>query len=104
MNAFITVLADSALEKARIAEREIQQGRYRGPLHGVPIEYKDLIYTRGVRTTAGSKVLADLVSETDATVVRKLREAGTVLLGKLNLHEFAAGGTSENPHYGTDWK
>jgi aspartyl-tRNA(Asn)/glutamyl-tRNA(Gln) amidotransferase subunit A len=100
VNAFITVLAESALEEAHAAEREIQQGRYRGPLHGIPIAHKDLMYTRGVRTTAGSLVLKDFVPDTDATVVRKLREAGTILLGKLNLHEFAAGGTSENPHYG----
>lgn len=100
VNAFITLLAESALDEARTAEQEIQQGRYRGPLHGIPIAHKDLMYTRGVRTTAGSLVLKDFVPEADATVVRKLREAGSILLGKLNLHEFAAGGTSENPHYG----
>jgi aspartyl-tRNA(Asn)/glutamyl-tRNA(Gln) amidotransferase subunit A len=100
ISAFITVLADSALEEARHAEGEIRAGNYRGPLHGIPIAHKDLLYTNGVRTTAGSRVLADFVPDVDATVVRKLREAGTILLGKLNLHEFAAGGTSENPHYG----
>jgi aspartyl-tRNA(Asn)/glutamyl-tRNA(Gln) amidotransferase subunit A len=100
INAFITVLADSAVEEARRAEEEIQRGSYRGPLHGVPIAHKDLLYTRGIRTTAGSKVLSDFVPEEDAAVVTRLKEAGTVLLGKLNLHEFAAGGTSENPHYG----
>jgi aspartyl-tRNA(Asn)/glutamyl-tRNA(Gln) amidotransferase subunit A len=100
VNAFITVLADSALVEARTAEDDIKRGDYRGPLHGIPIAHKDLIYTRGIRTTAGSRVLRDFVPDEDATVVRKLREAGSILLGKLNLHEFAAGGTSENPHYG----
>ena len=100
INAFITVLADSALQEAGTAKREIQQGHYRGPLHGIPIAHKDLYHTRGVRTTAGSKVLADFVPDHDATVVAKLRTAGTVLLGKLNMHEFAAGGTNENIHYG----
>jgi aspartyl-tRNA(Asn)/glutamyl-tRNA(Gln) amidotransferase subunit A len=100
LNAFLTVLADSALAEARQAEREIRQGQYRGPLHGIPIAHKDLYYTRGVRTTAGSKVLADFVPDYDATVVARLRAAGSVLLGKLNMHEFAAGGTNENPHYG----
>ena len=100
INAFITVLAEAALDEARAAEQEIARGNYRGPLHGVPIAHKDLLYTRGVRTTAGSRILADFVPDSDATVVRKLREAGTILLGKLNMHEFAAGGTSENPHYG----
>ncbi|MBV8717543.1 MAG: amidase [Chloroflexi bacterium] len=100
VNAFITVLADSAMDEARTAEAEIQRGEYRGPLHGIPIAHKDLLYTRGVRTTAGSSILADFVPDRDATVVSKLRAAGTILLGKLNLHEFAAGGTSNNPHYG----
>lgn len=100
INGFVTVLADSALAEARQAEREIHAGKYRGPLHGVPIAHKDLYYTRGVRTTAGSRVLADFVPDHDATVVAKLRAAGTVLLGKLNMHEFAAGGTNANPHYG----
>jgi len=100
VNAFITVLTDSAMDEARRAEQEIQNGRYRGPLHGIPIAHNDLLYTRGVRTTAGSKVLADFVPDEDAAVVTRLKDAGTILLGKLNLHEFAAGGTSENPHYG----
>src|SRR5579864_5553235 len=100
VNAFISVLADSALDEARGAEREILSGKYRGPLHGIPIAHKDLIYTQGVRTTAGSKVLTDFIPDEDAAVVSRLKTAGAVLLGKLNLHEFAAGGTSENPHYG----
>ncbi len=101
-NAFITVMADEALSAARQAEREITQGRYRGPLHGVPIGLKDLYYTRGVRTTAGSKIRAwaEFVPGEDATVVERFKEAGAVIIGKLNMHEFAAGATNENPHYG----
>ncbi len=107
INAFITVLNDSALAEARQAEKEIQSGNYRGLLHGIPIAHKDLYYTKDVRTTAGSKVLSDFVPDEDSTVVAKLKEAGTVMLGKLNMHEFAAGGTSDNPHYGAvhnPWK
>jgi aspartyl-tRNA(Asn)/glutamyl-tRNA(Gln) amidotransferase subunit A len=100
INAFITVTADAALEQARQAEADIQQGHYRGPLHGIPVAQKDLIYTRGVRTTGGSRVLTDFVPDHDAAVVTRLETAGAIELGKLNLHEFAAGGTSENPHYG----
>jgi len=100
INAFITVLGDSALAEASQAEREIAHGQYRGPLHGIPIAHKDLYFTRGVRTTAGSRVLRDFVPEYDATVVARLRAAGTVIVGKLNMHEFAAGGTNENLHYG----
>ena len=100
LNAFITVLVDSAQAEAQVAEREIGAGAYRGRLHGIPIAHKDLYYTRGVRTTAGSKVMSDFVPDHDAAVVASLRAAGTVLLGKLNMHEFAAGGTNDNPHYG----
>jgi aspartyl-tRNA(Asn)/glutamyl-tRNA(Gln) amidotransferase subunit A len=100
INAFITVTAEEALAQARSAEGEIHRGQYRGPLHGIPIAQKDLMFTRGVRTTGGSKVLADFVSDYDAAVVSNLQRAGAIGLGKLNLHEFAAGGTSENPHYG----
>jgi aspartyl-tRNA(Asn)/glutamyl-tRNA(Gln) amidotransferase subunit A len=100
INAFITLLADAALAEARKAEHEIVSGSYRGPLHGIPIAHKDLFYTQGVRTTAGSKVLADFLPEHDATVVQRLKQAGAVLLGKLNMHEFAAGGTNVNPWYG----
>jgi aspartyl-tRNA(Asn)/glutamyl-tRNA(Gln) amidotransferase subunit A len=100
INAFITWLADSALNEASRAEQEIRRGGYRGPLHGIPIAHKDLFATRGVRTTAGSSVLSDFVPDEDATVVARLRQAGSILLGKLNLHEFAAGGTNENRHYG----
>jgi aspartyl-tRNA(Asn)/glutamyl-tRNA(Gln) amidotransferase subunit A len=100
LNAFITVTADVALAQAREAEREIAGGQYRGPLHGIPISLKDLIDTRGTRTTCGSRILAEHVPLRDATVTTRLREAGAVLLGKNALHEFAFGVTSNNPHYG----
>lgn len=100
LNAYITVTAESAREAARAAEQEIAHKRYRGPLHGIPIALKDNIHTRGVRTTAGSKVLGDFVPAEDATVAARLREAGAILLGKTNMHEFAYGVTSENPFYG----
>jgi len=100
LNAFITVTADLAREQAHEAERELAGGRYRGPLHGIPMAVKDLFATRGVRTTAGSRILKDWVPAADATVVRKLREAGAVLLGKLGMHEFAYGISSVNPHFG----
>ncbi|HXG41959.1 MAG TPA: amidase [Dehalococcoidia bacterium] len=100
LNAFITVTAEEALAAARKAQEELARGQRRGPLHGIPVAVKDLFWTAGVRTTAGSKVLAGSVPQEDATVVARLRRAGAVLLGKLNLHEFAFGATSVNPHYG----
>lgn len=94
LNAFITVTADSALADARAAEAEIARGEWRGPLHGIPIALKDLIDTAGTRTTAGSALFANRISGEDAEVVRRLRRAGAVILGKNNLHEFAYGGSS----------
>jgi aspartyl-tRNA(Asn)/glutamyl-tRNA(Gln) amidotransferase subunit A len=99
--AYITVLQDEALAAAAAAEREIARGEDRGPLHGIPIALKDLVMTRGVRTTCGSRILREWVPDTDATVARRLADAGAVLLGKLNMHEFAYGPTGVNPHYGT---
>ena len=99
--AYLTLLRDEALAAARSAEQEIAHGQYRGPLHGIPIALKDLFAVKGVRMTCGSKIMADHVADSDATVVTRLRQAGTILLGKLNMHEFAWGGTSLNPHYGT---
>jgi aspartyl-tRNA(Asn)/glutamyl-tRNA(Gln) amidotransferase subunit A len=89
LNAFITILAEHALREAREAEREILAGRYRGPLHGVPVSIKDLFATKGIRTTAGSRVLANYVPDHDATVVERLRTAGAIIVGKTNMLEFA---------------
>ncbi len=94
LNAFITVTADAAIAQAQQAEAEIMRGEWRGALHGIPIGLKDLIDTAGVRTTAGSAVYQDRVPVADAEVVRRLRLAGAVILGKQNLHEFAYGGSS----------
>ena len=100
LRAFITVCADSALESARAAEADLMAGRVLGRLHGVPWAPKDLYSTRGVRTTGGSKILADSVPSEDATVVARLARAGAILLGKLNMHEFAYGPEGLNAHYG----
>ncbi|HEX7286487.1 MAG TPA: amidase [Candidatus Angelobacter sp.] len=100
LNSFITVTADSALAEARRAEAEIARGEWKGPLHGIPVAVKDLAETAGVRTTAASKVLERHVPSEDAEVVRRLRSAGAVLLGKLNLHEFAYGGSGVIGHFG----
>ena len=100
LRAFITVTAEQALEQARQADRELAMGQDRGPFHGVPVALKDLFYTKGVPTTAGSKVYQNFLPEYNATVVEKLLAAGAVLLGKLNMHEFAYGITSANPHFG----
>jgi aspartyl-tRNA(Asn)/glutamyl-tRNA(Gln) amidotransferase subunit A len=99
-NAFITVTAEMALEDARRAEEEIGAGRWRGPLHGVPVAIKDLVYTKGVRTTMASAFFRDFVPGEDATVARKLGEAGTVLVGKTNTHEFAYGPTGDRSYFG----
>jgi aspartyl-tRNA(Asn)/glutamyl-tRNA(Gln) amidotransferase subunit A len=94
LNAFITVTPESALAQARQAEAEIRRGGWRGALHGIPLALKDLIDTAGVRTTAASSVFKDRIPVEDAEVVRRLKAAGAVLLGKQNLHEFAYGGSS----------
>ena len=100
LNAFITVMAESALAEARAAEAEILRGEWRGPLHGIPLALKDLIDTAGVRTTAASAVHKDRIPAQDAEVVRRLRLAGAVIVGKNNLHEFAYGGSSLVSYYG----
>jgi aspartyl-tRNA(Asn)/glutamyl-tRNA(Gln) amidotransferase subunit A len=97
LNAFITVTAESARAEARAAQDGSGPA---GPLRGIPIALKDLFDTAGVRTTGGTKILADRVPDRDATVTARLRAAGTVLLGKLNMHEFAYGVSTDNPHYG----
>ena len=93
LGAYITVMADHALAAAREADDAIARGEYLGPMHGIPVALKDQVYTKGVRTTAGSSVLADFVPDEDATIVKRLNAAGMVTLGKLNLNEFAMGGT-----------
>src|SRR5579859_7056417 len=100
LNAFITVMAESALEEARAAEAEILRGEWRGALHGIPVALKDLIDTAGVRTTAASALYKDRVPAQDAEVVRRLRQAGAVIVGKNNLHEFAYGGSSLVSYFG----
>jgi aspartyl-tRNA(Asn)/glutamyl-tRNA(Gln) amidotransferase subunit A len=103
LKSYITVMGDSALAAAKIAEAAVQSGATLGPLHGVPVGLKDLYCTKGVKTTGGSKILADWVPEEDATVVARLASAGAIALGKLNMHEFAYGPEGLNPHYGTPW-
>jgi len=100
LNAFITVTAERALAAARLAEGELRRGRHRGPLHGVPVALKDNIDTAGVRTTAATAAFAERVPDTDAEVVRRLREAGAVILGKLNMDELAYGVTSDTGYFG----
>jgi aspartyl-tRNA(Asn)/glutamyl-tRNA(Gln) amidotransferase subunit A len=100
LNAFITVTDTAALEAARQAEAEIARGEWKGPLHGIPLAVKDLIETAGVKTTAASAVLKDHVPSADAEVIRRLKSAGAILLGKLNLHEFAYGGSGIIGHFG----
>jgi aspartyl-tRNA(Asn)/glutamyl-tRNA(Gln) amidotransferase subunit A len=107
LNAFITVTGEQALAQARQAENEIRGGRWRGPLHGIPIAFKDNIDTAGIRTTAGSGVFANRIPTEDAEVVRRLKASGCVTLGKLNMHEFAFGGTSIASKFGAvhnPWK
>jgi len=90
LKSFATVMSEQALADADASLREIEAGRYRGPLHGIPIGIKDLCYTKGVRTMGGTAVLRDFIPTFDSTVVSKLRAAGAVVLGKLNLSEGAA--------------
>jgi aspartyl-tRNA(Asn)/glutamyl-tRNA(Gln) amidotransferase subunit A len=100
LNAFITVAGEHAIAEAKKVDDEIAGGRYRGPLHGVPVTIKDLFETAGVRTTAGSKILADWVPDTDSAVVERLSAAGAIIIGKTNLDEFGHGGTSTLSHFG----
>src|SRR3989442_7252787 len=92
LQAYITVLPQRAMAAARAAEAEMLRGEYRGPLHGIPIALKDLYDTKGIRTTASSRVLADRIPREDATTTARLEAAGSILLGKLAMHEFALGG------------
>lgn len=100
LNAFITVLRESALAQARALTAEQQAGKLRGPLHGIPIALKDNVDTAGIRTTAGSAVFDDRIPSEDAEVARRLKAAGAIVIGKTNLHEFAMGGTNATSYYG----
>ena len=106
LNAYITVCKELAMQQAVRAESELSTRTRRksrrdlGPLHGIPISLKDNIYTKDIRTTGGSKILKEFVPLHDAPVVTALKKAGTVLLGKTNMHEFAYGVTTDNPHFG----
>ncbi len=100
LNVYLTVMADEALAAAKAAERAMTTGDALGPLHGIPIALKDNCEVAGVRMTGGNKFLRDHVATDDAEVVSRLRQAGAIILGKLNMHEWAIGGTTRNPHYG----
>lgn len=100
LNAFVTVTRTLALRQARAADRELRAGRDRGPYHGIPVGHKDMFLTRGIRTTAGSRILAGFVPREDAAVVARLRAGGAVLLGKLQTHEFAYGTLCDSPAFG----
>src|SRR2546427_12940984 len=100
VNAFITVMRDAALAQAKALDAEQRAGTLRGPLHGIPIALKDNIDTAGIRTTAASALFDDRIPEQDAEVARRLKEAGAILIGKTNLHEFAMGGTNATSYYG----
>ena len=99
INSFITILSNQARQRAKELERSLVHGEYLGPLHGIPIGIKDNLATRNIRTTIGSKIFADYLAGEDAAVVERCYEAGAIMLGKENLHEFAMGASSENPHY-----
>src|SRR5579863_4896339 len=101
LNAFITVTEDLALQQARRADEELGRGVDRGPLHGIPYSLKDVFATKGIRTTCGSKILAEHIPDHDSAVYERLGEAGAVLMGKNGMHELAYGITSNNPHFGT---
>src|SRR5262245_37527452 len=100
LGCYVMLLADRALAAARAAEAELSAGLRRGPLHGVPLALKDIFDTAGLETASGSKSLRGRVPSEDAHVVARLRAAGTILLGKLNMHELAYGLTNNNPHHG----
>ena len=100
LNSYITVASDEAMEAADHLDKLAKQGKFKGLLHGLPIAVKDNLDTQGIRTTGGSKILSSWVPPEESTVVRKLKEAGAIIIGKTNMHEFAFGITTNNPHYG----
>lgn len=100
INAYISTQFDQAIENAELTEAEIMQGNYKGPIHGIPLALKDIFDFAGENVTLGSKIHKDYVSKQDATVVKKLKDAGAIFTGKLNMHEYAWGATTTNPHHG----
>jgi aspartyl-tRNA(Asn)/glutamyl-tRNA(Gln) amidotransferase subunit A len=100
LNLFVTVTEAAARARAAVLDEDLARGIDRGPLHGIPIAHKDNIFTRGVRTTGGSRLFADFVPDQDASIVSQLNEAGAIAVGKTGLHELAYGVTSSNPHFG----
>src|SRR3990167_4927769 len=103
LKAYLTLTAEAALERAKAAEAAVMSGEPLGRLHGVPVGFKDLYWTKGVTTTGGSRILAGWVPDEDATAVSRLAAAGAIALGKLNMHEFAYGPEGLNPHHGNPW-
>ncbi len=100
LNAYITVMTDAALQQAEELDKLARTRQFKGPLHGMPIAVKDNLDTQGVRTTGGTKILAEWRPSRDAHVIQKLKGAGAIILGKTNMHELAFGVTTNNPHYG----
>lgn len=100
VNAFITIMEEEALKAARIAEKDIMSGCYYGPLHGIPIGLKDVVYTKAVKTTMGSPIYKAFIPQENAHVVDKLHDAGAIIIGKLNTHQFAYGPTGDRSYYG----
>jgi aspartyl-tRNA(Asn)/glutamyl-tRNA(Gln) amidotransferase subunit A len=100
LNSYITVAADAAMKQAEELEGLAKQKKFKGPLHGLPMAIKDNLDTKGIKTTGGSKILASWIPPRDAHVIEKLKDAGAIILGKTNMHEFAFGITTNNPHYG----
>ena len=101
LDAFITILEENARQYSKVAEKQIKEGHYIGPLHGIPFSIKDVIYAEGVKCTAGSKIMSNYISKINATSVKKMKKAGAILIGTNNTHEFACGITNVNPHYGS---
>ncbi|MFE4354213.1 amidase [Peribacillus butanolivorans] len=99
-NSFITVSGEEALVAAKVLEQELMKGKVRGALHGIPIAIKDLIFTKNIRTTMGSKVYENFIPDTDATVIQKLKDAGAIIIGKTNTHEFAYGPIGDRSYFG----
>lgn len=100
LNAYISFLEEGAIKEAKVAEKEIMKGGPKSPLHGIPIALKDLFYTKGILTSAGSKLLSDFIPDYDSTITERLNQAGAILMGKTNTHEFAFGPTCEHSYYG----